>query len=170
MSISKRVVNLFGVAVLAASDRTNAAIAEVLGSGGAAPGALVHLAAYPGESTEALHRVLGISQPATVQVVGRLVDRGLVERRPGRDRRTQALHLTAEGRRVHAELLQRRREALAGLLAPLSEAERERLEPLLEKVVSGLADDRPGGLTVCRQCDRDACHSEAGCPLDHTVV
>jgi DNA-binding MarR family transcriptional regulator len=167
MSISKRLENLLGVAVLAAADRTQAAIAEVVGSGGAAPGVLVHLGAYPGESTEALHRVLGISQPATVQVVGRLVDRGLVERRPGRDRRTQALHLTAEGRRVHAELLARRREALAGLVAPLSEAERQHLAPLLEKVVSGLADDRAGALTVCRQCDRGACYSEAGCPLDH---
>lgn len=170
MSVSGRLENLLGVAVLAAADRTSAAIAEVLGSGGAAPGALVHLAAYPGESTEALHRVLRISQPATVQVVGRLVDRGLVERRPGRDRRTHALHLTPEGRRVHAELLERRRRALGELLAPLSETERARLAPLLEKVVAGLADDRPGGLTVCRLCDRGACCSGAGCPLQHTLA
>jgi DNA-binding MarR family transcriptional regulator len=169
MSISKRLENLLGVAVLAAGDRTQAAIAEVVGSGGAAPGVLVHLAAYPGESTEALHRVLGISQPATVQVVGRLVDRGLVERRPGRDRRTHALHLTGEGRRVHAELLERRGRALAELIAPLSEADREHLAPLLEKVVAGLADDRAGALTVCRQCDRDACCSGPGCPLNHTL-
>jgi MarR family transcriptional regulator, negative regulator of the multidrug operon emrRAB len=168
MSIPGRTENLLGVAVLAAADRTTAAIADALGSGGAAPGALVHLAAHPGESTEALHRVLRISQPATVQVVGRLVDRGLVERRPGRDRRTHALQLTPEGRRVHAALLDRRGQALAELLAPLDEAERGRLEPLLEKIVAGLADDRPGALTVCRLCDRGACYSGAGCPLDHT--
>jgi hypothetical protein len=59
---------------------------------------------------------------------------------------------------------------LAELLAPLSEAEREQLEPLLEKIVSGLADDRPGALTVCRQCDRGACYSQSGCPLDHTTA
>lgn len=170
MSFVGRLENLLGVTVLAAADRTTAAVAEALGSGGAAPGVLVHLAAYPGESAEALHRVLGISQPATVQAVQRLVDRGLVERRPGRDRRTKALHLTPDGRRVHDALLDRRRAALAELLAPLTAAERERLLPLLEKVVAGLAEDRPGGLTVCRQCDRDACCSGAGCPLNHILA
>lgn len=170
MSIAGRLENLLGATVLAGADRTTAAVADALGGGGAAPGVIVHLAAYPGESAEALHRVLGISQPATVQVVQRLVDRGLVERRPGRDRRTHALHLTPDGRRMHAALLERRGEVLADLLAPLSRAERERLVPLLEKVVSGLADDRPEALTVCRQCDRDACCSGPGCPLDHTLT
>ena len=169
MSFAGRLENLLGATVLAGADRTTAAIADALGSGGAAPGVLVHLAAYPGESAEALHRVLRISQPATVQVVQRLVDRGLVERRPGHDRRTHALHLTADGRRVHAALLERRAQVLAELLAPLSEAERERLVPLLETIVSGLADDRPGALTTCRLCDRAACCSGPGCPLEHTV-
>jgi DNA-binding MarR family transcriptional regulator len=169
LSISGRLENLLGVTALAAADRTTAAIAEALGSGGAAPGVLVHLAAYPGESAEALHHVLRISQPATVQVVQRLVERGLVERRPGRDRRTHALHLTPDGRRVHAALLQRRGEVLTQLLAPLSEAERERLVPLLEKIVSGLADDWPEALTVCRLCDRGACCRAPGCPLGHAV-
>jgi DNA-binding MarR family transcriptional regulator len=169
MSVDGRLANLLGAAVLAATDRTRAAIADALGYGGAAPSVLVHLAAYPGESAEALHRVLGISQPGTVQVVERLVGRGLIERRPGRDRRTHALHLTPEGRRVHDALLEQRGEVLAALLAPLDDAERKRLTPLLEKIVSGLADDRPQALTVCRLCDRDACCGGAGCPLGHTV-
>src|ERR687895_1712701 len=167
MSIVGRLENLLGVTVLAGADRTSAAIADALGSGGAAPGVVVHLAAYPGESTEALHRVLGISQPATVQVVGRLVDRGLVERRPGRDRRTQALHLTAEGQRTLDELLERRAETLNALLAPLSDDERVQITQLLEKVVAGLAADRPEALTTCRLCDREACRREPGCPLGH---
>nr|MBA2261644.1 hypothetical protein [Solirubrobacterales bacterium] len=48
--------------------------------------------------------------------------------------------------------------------------ERARLETLLDKVVAGLADDRPGALVVCRLCDRDACCAGPGCPLDHTVA
>jgi DNA-binding MarR family transcriptional regulator len=173
MSISERedrLVNLLGATVLTATDRTQAAIADALALSGAAPAVLVHLAAYPGESVEALHRVLGISQPGTVQVVRRLVDRGLLERRPGRDRRTHALHLTAAGDDALEALLQRRAQVLTTLLAPLSDAERERLTPLLEKVVSGLAEDRPQALTVCRLCDRDACCREPGCPLGHTTV
>jgi DNA-binding MarR family transcriptional regulator len=169
MSDATRLLNLLGATVLAATDRTGPAIAGALGFGGAAPAVLVHLAAYPGESIEALHRVLGISQPGTVQVVGRLVDQGLLERRPGPDRRTRALHVTPAGRRVLDDIQQSRAEALSTLLAPLSDAERSQLLPLLEKVVSGLADDRPEALTVCRQCDRDACFSAAGCPLDHTL-
>jgi DNA-binding MarR family transcriptional regulator len=166
----ERLLNLLGATVLTATDRTSAAITDASGLGGAAPGVLVHLAAYPGESAEALHRVLRISQPGTVQVVQRLVDHGLLERRPGRDRRTHALHLTSDGRRVLDELLERRAQVLATLLAPLSGGERERLTPLLEKIVSGLAGDRPQALTVCRLCDRSACCREPGCPLDHTVA
>jgi DNA-binding MarR family transcriptional regulator len=169
-STAERLANLLGATVLVANDRMRTTIEGALGFGGAAPAALVHLAAYPGESAESLHRVLGISQPGTAQVVERLVDQGLLERRPGRDRRTQALHVTANGHRVLDELLERRVEMLTELLAPLTDAERARLTPLLEKVVAGLADDRPQARTTCRLCDREACREGPGCPLEHTVV
>ena len=168
-SSEERLVNLLGVAALAATDRMRAGVEGTLGSGGAAPAALVHLAAYPGESAEALHHVLEISQPGTAQVLERLVDQGLVERRPGRDRRTHALHLTARGRRTVDRLIGRRAETLGALLAPLTEDERALLTPLLEKVVAGLADDMPQALNTCRLCDREACCREPGCPLDHIV-
>jgi DNA-binding MarR family transcriptional regulator len=168
-SSEERLVNLLGVAALAATDRMRAGVEGALGSGGAAPAAIVHLAAYPGESAEALHRVLGISQPGTAQVLERLVDQGLVERRPGHDRRTHALHLTARGRRTHSKLIQRRAETLGALLAPLTVDERAQLTPLLEKVVAGLADDLRQALNTCRLCDRKACCREPGCPMAHTV-
>jgi MarR family transcriptional repressor of emrRAB len=168
-SNEERLVNLVGVAALAATDRMRAGVEGTLGSGGAAPAALVHLAAYPGESAEALHHVLGISQPGTAQVLERLVDQGLVERRQGRDRRTHALHLTARGQRMLDRLIERRAETLGALLAPLTDDERAQLTPLLEKVVAGLADDRPQALNTCRLCDREACCRDPGCPLGHTV-
>jgi DNA-binding MarR family transcriptional regulator len=169
ISTDKRLSNLMGVMALAASDRMRAGVEGALGWGGAGPAALIHLGAYPGESAEALHRVLGISQPGTAQLVERLVDQGLLERRPGPDRRTQALHLTARGRRAVDRLIERRTEALGALLAPLTDAERARLTPLLEKIVAGLADDRPEALRTCRLCDRESCCREPGCPLGHTV-
>ena len=169
-SNTPRLANLLGATVLVAGDRVRAGIEGALGHGGAAPAALVHLAAYPGESAEALHRVLGISQPGTVQVVERLVGDGLLERRPGRDRRTHALHVTPRGRRALDALLERRAQVLTTLLDPLSDAERARLSPLLEKVVAGLADDRPQALTTCRLCDRAACCRAPGCPLSHTMA
>ena len=164
-----RLANLLGVAALAATDRLRAAVEADLAQGGSAPAALVHLQAYPGEPVESLRRVLRISQPATVRVVDRLAAGGLVERRPGPDRRTLALHLTAAGERAASALLARRAASLHGMLEALEPAEAEALVPLLERLVTALAHDRAGALTTCRLCDRRACTSAPGCPLEHTA-
>jgi DNA-binding MarR family transcriptional regulator len=164
-----RLANLLGVAALAATDRLRGAVERGLAPGGSAPAALVHLQAHPGDSVEGLRQVLGVSQPAAVRVVDRLVAEGLAERRPGRDRRTLALHLTAAGQRSATELLERRTESLTALLGALEPEERAALEPLLERLVAALADDRPGAVRVCRLCDREACTRTPGCPLEHTV-
>jgi len=164
-----RLANLLGVAVLAAHDRMRAAVEAELPAGGAAPAALVHLHAHPGETLEALRRVLGISQPATVRAVDRLVAAELLERRPGGDRRSLALHLTATGERAAQRLHVRRTAALDELLGALAPAEREALRPLLERLVASLAAHRAAALTTCRLCDREACTSAPGCPLQHTV-
>jgi DNA-binding MarR family transcriptional regulator len=164
-----RLANLLGVAALSATDRLRESVESELAHGGSAPGALVHIQAWPGESIEALRCVLGISQPATVRVVDRLAEDGLVERRPGPDRRSLALHLTPAGERAAHDLLRRRARALEELLGALSGADQAALEPLLEQLVATLAEDRPGALRTCRLCDRDACKSLRGCPLDHTM-
>ena len=165
-----RLANLLGVTALAAADRLRAAVEADLGHGGTAPALLVHLQAYPGESIEALRRVLAISQPATVRAVDRLAEEGLVERRPGPDRRTLALFLTRRGHHAARRVLARRAASLLEMLAALDEDDQERLLPLLEKLTSCLAVDRAGTLNVCRMCDRHACMQQAGCPLDHTTV
>jgi MarR family transcriptional regulator, negative regulator of the multidrug operon emrRAB len=164
-----RLANLLGVTALAAADRLRGAVEADLGHGGAAPAVLVHLRAHPGESIEALRRVLAISQPATVRAVDRLAQDGLVERRPGPDRRTLALFLTGRGQRAARRVLAQRAASLRDLLAALDEDEQARLLPLLEKLTSCLAVDRPGALNVCRMCDRRACLQRPGCPLGHTT-
>lgn len=168
-SLDARLVNLFGAATLAATDRLQPAIEAALSQRGAAAAALVHVRDYPGESVEQLSRVLSISQPGTVAVVERLAGDGLIERRPGADRRTHALFATEAGQDRAQKLLQARANALEELLAPLTAAEREQLTPLLEKIVAGLATDRPGARTVCRLCARTVCCLASGCPLDHTL-
>jgi MarR family transcriptional regulator, negative regulator of the multidrug operon emrRAB len=164
-----RLANLLGVTALAAADRLRVAVEADLGHGGTAPAVLVHLQVYPGESVEALRRVLAISQPATVRAVDRLAEEGLVERRPGPDRRTLALFLTRRGQRAARRVLTRRAASLRDLLAALDEDDKARLLPLLEKLTSWLAVDRPGALNVCRMCDRRACLQPPGCPLGHTT-
>jgi DNA-binding MarR family transcriptional regulator len=165
-----RLANLLGVTALTTTDRLRAAVERDLGQGGSSPAALVHLQAYPGEPVEALRRVLGVSQPAAVRIVDRLAAEGLVERRPGPNRRTLALHLTDAGDRAARELLGRRTESLRSLLDALDLGEQAALEPLLERLVAALADDRPQAVRVCRLCDRPSCTSGPGCPLDHTTA
>lgn len=164
-----RLANLLGVTALAAADRLRAAVEADLGHGGAAPALLVHVHTHPGESIEALRRVLGISQPATVRAVDRLAAEGLLERRPGADRRTLALFLTQRGETAARRVLARRAASLRDMLAALDDDEQARLLPLLERLASCLAADLPGALTVCRMCDRRACLQQPGCPLAHTT-
>jgi MarR family transcriptional regulator, negative regulator of the multidrug operon emrRAB len=164
-----RLANLLGVTALAAADRLRAAAVDGLGLGGSAPAALVHLQAWPGQPLESLRRALGISQPATVRLVDQLAASGHVERRPGPDRRTRALHLTVAGERAADALLARRAQPLLELLGALTPDERAALEPLLERLVAALAEDRPGAVHACRMCDRGACTRDPGCPLDSTT-
>jgi DNA-binding MarR family transcriptional regulator len=169
--MSDRLAQLLGVLALAGADRSRAAVEGVVGRGGAHAGALVHLDAHPDESVQGLADVLCVSQPAAVRIADRLAVDGLVERRPGADRRVRALRLTPKGHRAAADVLSGRADALHQLVAVLEPRERAALERLLEKLVAALAHDRPGALTVCRLCDRSACRGgPAGCPLDHTTV
>jgi DNA-binding MarR family transcriptional regulator len=168
--VADRLAQLLGALSLSAVDRVRSSVDASLGRAGAHAAALVHLEAYPGDSVQALADVLSVSQPAAVKVVNRLAGDGLVERREGPDGRTRALHLTAAGRDAAARVLADRAARLEEVLHVLGDDERERLEPLLEKLVAALAGDRPGALTVCRLCDRaSCCGAPAGCPLEHTV-
>jgi hypothetical protein len=81
-----------------------------------------------------------------------------------------ALSLTGRGRDLVDEILAARADVLVEMLAALTAAERADLERVLGNVVARLADDRPGATHVCRLCDRDACMSGPGCPLEHTMA
>lgn len=168
--MADRLAQLLGALSLSATDRFRTTVEGSLGRAGAHAAALVHLDAYPGDSVQALATVLGVSQPAGVKLATRLAADGLLKRRPGPDHRTLSLHLTPEGRTAAAQVVADRAAELDQVLAVLDADERERLEPLLEKLVAALAADRPGALAVCRMCDRDTCcGAPAGCPLEHTV-
>jgi DNA-binding MarR family transcriptional regulator len=164
-----RLDQLLGVTALGVLDRLRAAIGEGSGVSEAEAGALVHIQAWPGGSVGELAGVVGRSQPATVRLVDRLEQRGLLRREPGVDRRTAALVLTEAGSHEADAVLAARATALAPLLSYLSDSEREALERLLNRVAAGLATDRRAAVHVCRLCDRDACTSGPSCPLDHTT-
>jgi DNA-binding MarR family transcriptional regulator len=155
---TSREANLLGALSLAVAGRFDASSEAA---------ALVALHVYlGGRPIEALRRVLHLSHPATVRLVDRLEQRGLVRRAPGADRRTVALTLTASGAAGARDVLARREQALDEVLDHLGDAERAALAPLLERLLGGLVADRADARRICRLCDAEACgHWEGRCPV-----
>ena len=112
------------------------ALFEALSQIGVTPGratALVFIALHEGCDQNALGRALGINRASTMAAVNALVALNAVERRAGRDRRSNALHLTAEGRRLRDEVEQVTADHDAQFFGGLTAEERATLDRLIRK-------------------------------------
>jgi MarR family transcriptional regulator, negative regulator of the multidrug operon emrRAB len=70
------------------------------------PGAALCVIGHkPGLSIDFLAHVLGMSHPGTVRLADRLEADGLIQRKPNKDGRTVALHLTVSGQKRRIKLL-----------------------------------------------------------------
>src|SRR5689334_14121957 len=127
-----RTANLLAAASVRVADLVHASTAFVTGRGAQAPAALVLLDRPEERTIEDLRQALSLSHSATVRLVDRLVQDGLVERGPGRDGRTVTPRLTGSGRRTAAAVRRARARAVERLLASLEPAERDQLAHLLE--------------------------------------
>jgi len=96
--------------------------------------ALLLIRANPGCDQTALGRALSINRSSAMKLVNTLVAGGFIERRAGRNLRTNALHLLPLGAENLADLLVSLRESDRHMTARLSEAERTTLFALLGKV------------------------------------
>lgn len=133
----------------------------------------------PAGSVRRLSQVIGLTHSGAVRVVDRLVEAGLVERRPGYDLRSLGLRLTYAGRRTALRLRARRRRVMSSLLTGLSAQQRAQLTGVCEAVVTSLTSQRlaarasgvaPAGGALCRLCDFAACGRPAGrCPAAATA-
>ena len=90
----------------------------------------------PGIDQISLASLVALDRSNTGDVIGRLEERGLLQREPGRvDRRTKTLRVTAEA----VGLIARMEEAVAmsqkRILAPLSETEQRQFMAMLAKLV-----------------------------------
>jgi len=105
--------------------------------------AIVYIALHAGCDQTALGRALGVNRASIVKAVDELEVLGAIQRRPGRDRRTNALHLTAVGetlrQQIGQETLAHDREAFASLTT----AERAELSRLLAKLRSSEVRPEP---------------------------
>jgi len=96
--------------------------------------AMLLIRANPGCDQTALGRSLRINRSSAMKLINYLAERDLVERRPGRDLRTNALHLSAEGEVRLAEMLARVQESDQRMSARLTAAERTTLASLIRKL------------------------------------
>jgi MarR family transcriptional regulator, negative regulator of the multidrug operon emrRAB len=162
-----RGANLLGAVALTVSDRIRAAAEAGAGQGGSAPAALISLATYlDGSAIDAVRGPLGLSHSATVRLVDRLVDAGLVRRSEGADRRSVGVELTPEGHRAATEAVRARRAALEEALTALDPGERAELARLHAKVLASLTEGRASAGRICRLCDAKSCgHKEGRCPV-----
>ena len=158
----ERRANLLGAFALAVADRVRAETEAAVGHSGAAAAALVMVAQFPDRTVEFLRRAVGLSHPAAVRVVDRLVEHKLVRRRPAGRGPAVALTATAAGRRAARRILDVRREVVATALPDLSPREAAALTAILERALEGLADTP--GTTICRLCDMARCR-RVNCPV-----
>lgn len=96
--------------------------------------AIVYIGLHPGCDQTTLGRALGVNRASTVKAVDELEALGAIERRPGRDRRTNALHLTAEGEALRGRIEQETAVHDQEAFAALTVEERLQLSALLAKL------------------------------------
>jgi DNA-binding MarR family transcriptional regulator len=86
-----------------------------------------------------LSRLIGVSEPTTVQQLKKMEARGLVERRPSQlDRRKVHIYLTRQARALRGKLVPYAVEVNAAAIEGLSTREVEQLHRTLEKIRANL--------------------------------
>jgi DNA-binding MarR family transcriptional regulator len=96
--------------------------------------ALLLIRANPGCDQTALGRALSINRSSAMKLINALVAGGFIERRAGRNLRTNALHLLPQGAAQLTDILVSLRESDHRMSARLSQAERATLFALLGKL------------------------------------
>lgn len=108
---------------------------------------LYFIARQPGLTVSQLLALLGITKQSLGRVLGELMERGLVEMRPGdRDRRQRLLRLTAEGAALEATLFDALRERLSAAYQSAGQGAVGGFWAVLEGLIPAAERDRIGAL------------------------
>ena len=96
--------------------------------------ALMLIRANPGCDQSALARALSINRSSAMKLINGLTARGLIERRAGRNLRTNALHLMPEGEQCMLAMLTELRGSDQHMTERLNSSEKATLTTLLRKL------------------------------------
>ena len=122
---SAHTANILGALAVLIQDRVEGAWQSSLDLSPMAAAALVQIEGEPGCSIELVAGRIGLTHSATVRVVDKLAERGLVEKdRARKDARAQSLTLSKAGKRVAQQLHEARNQVTDDLLAGLVPAHR----------------------------------------------
>jgi MarR family transcriptional regulator, negative regulator of the multidrug operon emrRAB len=170
MHISRE-ANLLGALSIAIGDRIRSTAEREADLDGSSQAAMVAISTFlEGGTIVELSRLSGLSHSATVRLVDRLVEQGLIERDQGADRRVVALRPTRRGRAVGKRILAARERAIGAILGELGGPRREELTPILESLLGALVRRDGDPARICRLCDAGACgHYEGRCPVTETA-
>jgi DNA-binding MarR family transcriptional regulator len=162
--MAARTENLIGALALALGDRLDAVLAT--SSGLRVPDAAVLnvVGQFPGGTIESVRAVLRITHGGVVRIVDRLAAGGLVERRPGPDARSLALHLTPAGTALWEAQTRARREWLADLLRRVPSPVRAQVDPVVSALLAALTPNDEVAETTCRLCEESVC-PQRRCPV-----
>jgi MarR family transcriptional repressor of emrRAB len=166
---SLRTANLLGALAGEIADRLDRLLRHHPNQTDSAAAALNLVGFYEGCSNTRLSQALRLSHPATVRLVDKLEADGLVESRPGADRRSVALYLTERGRGRSREILVQRCAALSDIVDNLTGPEQQQLTALMEKLLRNLTSNADHADHICRLCDESACPPES-CPVHQVAL
>jgi DNA-binding MarR family transcriptional regulator len=157
--------NILGALALLIQDRVESAWHAELDLSPMAAAALVQIDNEPGASIELIASHIGLTHSATVRVIDRLAERGLVEKdRARKDARAQSLRLSKAGKRTAERLHAARNRVTDGLLAGLDPVQRQALEGAISAILHRCVQPGREADVTCRVCDDRRCTPDI-CPI-----
>lgn len=157
--------NILGALSLLIQDRVESAWQAELDLSPMAAAALVQIDNEPGSSIELIASHIGLTHSATVRVIDKLAERGLVEKdRARRDARAQSLTLSKAGKRVVQQLHAARNHVTDDLLSSLDPAQRRALEAAIRAILHRVVEPGREADVTCRVCDDRRCTPDI-CPI-----
>jgi DNA-binding MarR family transcriptional regulator len=157
--------NILGALAVLIQDRVEGLWQSALDLSPMAAAALVQIDNEPGSSIEAVAGRIGLTHSATVRVIDKLVERGLVEKdRARKDARAQSLTLSKPGKRVAQQLHEARNQVTDDLLAGLAPEQRRALEQGISAILYRCVEPGREADVTCRVCDDRRCSPDI-CPI-----
>lgn len=166
---SRHTANILGTLSVLIQDRVEGAWQADLDLSPMAAAAIVQTEGAPGCSIEQVATRIGLSHSATVRVIDKLVERGLIEKdRARQDARQQSLTLSKAGKRLAQQLHAVRNDVTDALLGGIDAGQVTALHQAVCRILGQAVTSPKEGDVVCRVCDEQRCHPGI-CPITATL-